>query len=83
MDSKIFSYKVDGIALAPVNDQLSTSPVFNRKELLDKLKDLFADDDFKIDERSISYKVKDDQLFVEGMIVKKEEPKTIGFTMGR
>lgn len=83
MDSKIFSYKVEGIVLAPVNDQLSTSPVFDRKELLNKLKELFTKDDYKVDERSLDYKIKDGQLFIEGLAVKKEEAKSIGFMMGR
>ena len=83
MDSKIFSYKVDGIVLTPVNDQLSTSPVFDRKELLNKLKELFNEEDYKVDERSLDYKIKDGQLFIEGLAVKKEEAKSIGFFVGK
>ncbi|MEO3407792.1 hypothetical protein AAFN85_27990 [Mucilaginibacter sp. CAU 1740] len=83
MDSKIFSYKVDGIVLAPVNDLLSTSPVFDRKELLNKLKDLFNEDDYKVDERSLDYKIKDGQLFIEGVVMKKEEVKSIGFMFSK
>ena len=83
MDSKIFSYKVEGIALSPVSDLLSVSPVFDRKELLSKLKDLFNEEDYKVDERSLDYKIKDGQLFIEGLAVKKEEAKSIGFMMGK
>lgn len=83
MESKIFSYKVDGIVLTPVNDQLSTSPVFDRKELLNKLKELFNEEDYKVDERSLDYKIKDGQLFIEGLAVKKEEAKSIGFFVGK
>ena len=83
MDSKIFSYKVDGIVLAPVSDLLSTSPVFDRKELLNKLKDLFNEEEYKVDERSLDYKIKDGQLFIEGLALKKEETKSIGFMLGK
>ncbi|WP_121809331.1 hypothetical protein [Mucilaginibacter kameinonensis] len=83
MESKIFSYKVDGVALEPVNDQLSISPVFDRKELLTKLKDLFKDDDYKLDERSFDYKIKDGQLYIEGAVTKHVEAKSIGFMSGK
>ena len=83
MESKIFSYKVDGVALEPVNDQLSVSPVFDRKELLAKLKDLFKDDDYKLDERTLDYKIKDGQLYVEGVVTKHVEAKSIGFMTGK
>lgn len=83
MESKIFSYKVDGVALEPVNDQLSISPVFDRKELLTKLKDLFKDDDYKLDERSLDYKIKDGQFYIEGVATKHVEAKSIGFMTGK
>ncbi|WP_114936705.1 hypothetical protein [Mucilaginibacter endophyticus] len=83
MESKIFSYKVDGVALKPVNDQLSISPVFDRKELLTKLKDLFKDDDYKLDERTLDYKIKDGQLYIEGVVTKHVEAKSIGFMTGK
>jgi hypothetical protein len=83
MESKIFSYKVDGIALEPVNDQLSISPVFDRKELLNKLKDLFKDGEYKLDERALDYKIKDGQLYIEGVVTKQEAAKSIGFMSGK
>ncbi|QEM11642.1 hypothetical protein [Mucilaginibacter rubeus] len=83
MESKIFSYKVDGVALEPVDDQLSVSPVFDRKELLIKLKDFFKDDDYKLDERSLDYKIKDGQLYIEGVVTKHVEAKSIGFMTGK
>ncbi|PWK80102.1 hypothetical protein LX99_00566 [Mucilaginibacter oryzae] len=83
MESKIFSFKVDGITLAPVSELLSTSPVFNRKEVLKQLKDVFKEDGYEVDERSLNYKIKDGQLFIEGLAVKKEEAKSIGFMTGR
>jgi hypothetical protein len=83
MESKIFSYKVDGIALEPINDQLSISPVFDRKELLNKLKDLFKDGDYKLDERTLDYKIKDGQLYIEGVVAKQEAAKSIGFMSGK
>ncbi len=83
MESKIFSYKADGIILAPIDDQLSISPVFDRKELLSKLKDLFNDDDYKVDERTLDYKIKDGQLYIEGVVIKQAEAKSIGFMSGK
>ncbi|WPV00628.1 hypothetical protein SNE26_02460 [Mucilaginibacter sp. cycad4] len=83
MESKIFSYKADGIVLAPVDGQLSISPVFDRKELLSKLKGLFNVDDYKVDERTLDYKIKDGQLYIEGVITKQAEAKSIGFMSGK
>ncbi|UOE51068.1 hypothetical protein MTO98_08265 [Mucilaginibacter sp. SMC90] len=83
MESKIFSYKVDGIALKPVSDQLNISPVFDRKELLSKLKDLFKDEEYKVDERTLDYKIKDGQLYIEGVVTKQEAAKSIGFMSGK
>ncbi|MGF7076022.1 hypothetical protein [Mucilaginibacter sp. 3215] len=83
MESKIFSYRADGIILAPVDDQLSISPVFDRKELLCKLKELFNDDDYKVDERALDYKIKDGQLYIEGVVTKHVPAKSIGFMGGK
>lgn len=83
MESKIFSYKAEGIILTPVDDQLSISPVFDRKELLSKLKDLFNDDDYKVDERTLDYKIKDGQLYIEGVVTKQVPAKSIGFMGGK
>lgn len=83
MESKIFSYKADGIILTPVDDQLSISPVFDRKELLSKLKDLFHDDDYKVDDRTLDYKIKDGQLYIEGVVTKQVPAKSIGFMGGK
>jgi len=83
MESKIFSYKVDGIVLTPVDDLLSLSPVFDRKELLNKLKELFKDDEYKVDDRTLDYKIKDGQLYIEGVVTKQAEAKSIGFMSGK
>ncbi|MDN3580591.1 hypothetical protein [Mucilaginibacter flavus] len=79
MDSKIFSYQVEGIKLEPSTDLLKVSPVFDRKELTEKLKELFKADGFKVDERSFSYKIIDDQLYIQGLAFKEEVAKSIGF----
>jgi len=81
MDAKLFSYKADGIVLKPLNDHLKTSPVFDRKELIEKLKEILKDDNFTLDERSIEYKIEDGQLYLQGLAVKQEESKSIGFMM--
>lgn len=83
MDSKIFSYQVEGIKLEPSTDLLKVSPVFDRKELTEKLKDLFKGDGFKVDERSFSYKIIDDHLYIQGLAFKEEEAKSIGFMSGK
>lgn len=79
MNAKIFSYKADGIVLETVNEQLKLSPNFDRKALLDQLKALLKKDNFKPDESSLSYKIKDEQLYIEGLAVENEEPKSMGF----
>ncbi|GAA3978530.1 hypothetical protein [Mucilaginibacter dorajii] len=83
MESKIFSYKVEGITLEPSTDTLKVSAVFDRKELTEKLKELFKADGFKVDERSINYKIIDDQLYIQGLAVKEEVAKSIGFMTGK
>jgi hypothetical protein len=56
--------------------------VFDRKELLGKLKDLFKDDEYKVDERTLDYKIKDGQLYIEGVVTKHVKLlKSIGFMM--
>lgn len=82
MESKIFSYKADGIVLEPVNDQLKLSPVFDRKELVEKIKDVLKADGFKVDERSLQFKIEDGQLFIQGLAAKEQEARSIGFFGG-
>jgi hypothetical protein len=83
MESKIFSYKVEGIALEPLTDALKVSAVFDRKELTENIKELFKADGFKVDERSLNYKIIDDQLHIQGLAVKEEVAKSIGFMTGK
>ncbi|AMR30620.1 hypothetical protein A0256_03870 [Mucilaginibacter sp. PAMC 26640] len=83
MNSKIFSYKVEGILLGVEKDNLKTSPNFDRKAIIEQLKTLFASDNFKPDERTLSFKIKDGQLFIEGLATETEAPKTIGFFSGK
>ena len=83
MNAKIFSYKVPGITLEPTNDRLKISPSFDRKAVLEPLKDSFAADNYKIDEGSINYKLIDDQLYIQGLAVENEKPKTVGFRFNK
>jgi len=83
MESKIFSYKAEGIVLEELNDTLKVSQVFDKKELLDKIKEIFKADDFKVDEQSLNLKIIDNQLFIQGIAVKKHESKSIGFMTGK
>jgi hypothetical protein len=59
------------------------SPSFNRKAVLEPLKDSFAADNYKIDEVSISYKLIDDQLYIQGLVVENEEPRKVGFRFNK
>jgi hypothetical protein len=83
MNAKIFSYKVEGIILENRDTQLKASKSFDRKAILEPLKETLAIDNYKIDEASLSYKLIDDQLFIEGLAVENEEPKSVGFRFGQ
>jgi hypothetical protein len=83
MKAKIFSYKVDSVKLKVVNDNLKISKPFNREAILAQLKDAIKDEKFKIDENSLDYKIVDEQLYIEGLMVENHEPKSIGFTSGK
>jgi hypothetical protein len=83
MNAKIFSYKVEGIVLEPYNDQLKQSKSFDRKAILESLKEAFSAENYKIDESSLNYKLIDDQLYIQGLAVESEEPKTVGFRFGK
>lgn len=82
MNAKVFSYKVEGIVLEPQNDQLKLSQSFDRKAVLEPLKDTFSADNYKLDEASISYKLIDEQLYIQGIAIENEEQKTVGFRFG-
>ena len=79
MESKLFSYKAEGIVLEPFNDQIRVSPVFDRKELVEKIKEVLKTEGFKLDEHSLQFKIEEGQLFVEGIAVKQQESRSIGF----
>jgi hypothetical protein len=83
MKAKIFSYKVDNVKLEVVNDNLKISKSFNRKAIIAQLKDAIKDENFKIDENSLDYKIVDGQLYIEGLAVENQETKSIGFTSGK
>gem|GEM_PF-2377313 len=69
--------------LVYVNVFLVFSKSFDRKAILEPLKEIFAADSFKIDEVSLSYKLIDDQLYIQGLAVKNEEVRTAGFRFGK
>jgi len=79
MESKIFSYKVNGVKLDTVNDEFKISKSFDRKAIIAQLKNEIKDENFKIDEQSLDYKIVDGQLYIEGLMVENQEQKTIGF----
>jgi len=83
MKAKIFSYKVDSVKLEVVNDNLKISKSFDREAIITQLKDAIKDANFKVDENSLDYKIVDGQLYIEGLIVENQEPKSIGFTRGK
>jgi len=79
MEAKIFSYKVNGVKLDTVNDDFKISKSFDRKAIIAQLKDEIMDENFKIDEQSLDYKIVDGQLYIEGLMVENQEQKSIGF----
>jgi hypothetical protein len=83
MKAKIFSFKVEGVVLEAQGEQLKLSPSFDRKEVLAALKERFEAENYKIDEASLSYKLIDDQLYIQGLAVENEAPKTVGFQFGK
>jgi hypothetical protein len=83
MKAKIFSYKVDSVKLEVVNDNLKISKSFDREAIITQLKDAIKDEKFKVDENSLDYKIVDEQLYIEGLAVENQEPKSIGFTSGK
>jgi hypothetical protein len=83
MEAKFFSYKVEGIVLQAINENIKISNSFNKKELLNPLKEIFKEQGFKIDPASVEYKIIDDQIFITGMAVEDQQPKSIGFMTGK
>jgi hypothetical protein len=83
MNTKIFSFKVEGVALEAQDGQLKLSPGFDRKEVLAPLKERFGADNYKIDEASLSYKLIDDQLYIQGLAAENETLKSVGFRFGK
>jgi len=83
MRSRLFSFKVDGVILEPINDKLKISGDFDRKAIIAELKAAINDEGFKIDERTLDYKITEGQLYIEGMMVENETPKSIGFMSGK
>jgi hypothetical protein len=83
MKSKILSYKVEGILLEPFNDNLKLSKDFDRKELLNQVKEILKEQNFKLDEHSLDYKISDNQLYIEGIATEHQESKSIGFMTGK
>jgi hypothetical protein len=79
MQAKIFSYKVEGVLLEPINAQLKISQDFDRKAIIDELKNIFSGEKYTIDERSLDFRIRDGQLYIEGLAVQNQEPKSIGF----
>jgi len=83
MNAKIFSYKVDGINLEQQDEQLKISQSFDRKAVLEPLKEILKAENYKIDESSLHYKLIDDQLYIQGLAIELEAPKTVGFQFGK
>lgn len=83
MNTKLFSYKVKGIQLESHDDQLKISQRFDRKAILAPLKEIFAAENYKIDEASLNYKIVDDQLYIQGLAAENEAPKEVGFRFGQ
>jgi hypothetical protein len=83
MKTKIFSYKIGNVTLKPINENIKISDSFDRKELMNELKEILKEQNFKIDPGSVEYKIIDDQLVINGLAIADEEQKSIGFMTGR
>ena len=83
MEAKFFSYKVTGIALQAISENIKLSESFDKKELLKPLKEILKEQQFKIDPATVEYKIVDDQITITGMAIIDEEPKSIGFMSGK
>ena len=83
MNAKLFSYKAEGIILKPSTKSLRVSQSFNCNTLLDELKEKFRQENYTIDEASLNYKIKDDQLYIEGLAIENKAPKSVGFRFGK
>lgn len=83
MEAKFFQYRVEGLELQTLNENLKISNSFNKKEMLDKVKSIFKEQGFKIDLTTLDYKITDDYIIITGMAVAEEAPKNIGFMSGR
>ncbi|HAL80949.1 MAG TPA: hypothetical protein DCO83_00935 [Mucilaginibacter sp.] len=83
MNSKIFSYKVDGIVLEPFDNNLMVSKNFDSKTAIDFIKEKLKEQNFKVEERSIKYTMIDKQLYLEGIAIEYQQPNSIGFFTGK
>ena len=83
MEAKFFQYRVEGIELQTINENLKISNNFNKKELLDGVKAIFKEQGFKIDLTTLDYKITADHIVITGMAVAEEAPNNIGFMSGR
>ncbi|WP_245131741.1 hypothetical protein [Mucilaginibacter straminoryzae] len=78
-----FSYKVEGITLASIDDNLRITKSFETRAITDRINEQLKAQNFKVDETTLRVKYIDDQLFLEGFAVEIKEPKTVGFLSGR
>ena len=69
--------------LEPLNDELKVSQSFDRKAVIEPLNAIFESGNYKVDEASVNYKLIDDQLYIQGLAVEIEAPKTVGFRFGK
>ena len=82
MESKVFSFRT-GIKLEQFDNNLMLSAGFDKKEILKYVKELLNMQNFNIDESSVSFEIKEHELFVEGIASAGSERKSIGFLAGK
>ncbi len=82
MVTKVFSYRA-GVMLEPFNDNLKLSRGFDRKEILEQVKETLKEQNFTVDEGSVSFEIKENELYVEGLASDVSERKSIGFMSGK
>ncbi|UEG53338.1 hypothetical protein LLH06_20585 [Mucilaginibacter daejeonensis] len=78
-----FSYRVEGVTLQNTGEQLRTTTPFITHDIIEAIDQQLKPQNYKVDPSSLRIKYTDDQLYIEGFAVEKQEPKTVGFLSGR
>ncbi|WP_295772148.1 hypothetical protein [uncultured Mucilaginibacter sp.] len=78
-----FSYKVTGVTLEAIDENLQITQSFATKAVIDIINEKLKLQNFKVDENTLRVKYVNDQLFLEGFATEIKEHKSVGFLSGR